>query len=176
MTRRNWLLGALTAAGATALGAWLSYQRTAPGAVDPGAGDAVFSLTFPDVDGKPQPLARWRGQILVLNFWATWCPPCVEEMPVLQAVRDAYQPKGIEIVGIAIDNAEKVRSFRDKMGLTLPLLVAGAGGSELGRSLGNLSGALPYTVLLDRSGQVTQRKLGQIHAPELRSWLDVRID
>jgi peroxiredoxin len=97
-------------------------------------------------------------------------------MPVLQAVRDAYQPKGVEIVGIAIDNAEKVRSFRDKMSLTLPLLVAGAGGSALGKSLGNLSGALPYTVLIDRSGGVAQRKLGQIHAPELRAWLDAQLD
>lgn len=176
MTRRHWLLGALTAVGAAGLGAWVSHRRLQPSMAVTDVADAVFAQTFPDPDGTPQPLTRWRGQLLVLNFWATWCPPCVEEMPVLQAVRTAYRSKGVEIVGIAIDNAEKVRSFRDKMSLTLPLLVAGAGGADLGRLLGNLSGALPYTALIDRSGQVVQRKLGQIHAPELRAWLDAQLD
>ncbi len=176
MSRRQWVLGGLTAIGATALGAWFSHRRNSPSPAADGAADIVFAQTFPDADGTPRPMSQWRGQILVLNFWATWCPPCVEEMPVLQAVRDAYRSKGVEIVGIAIDNAEKVRSFRDKMSLTLPLLVAGVGGSELGRSLGNLSGALPYTALINRSGQVAQRKLGQIHAPELQAWLDAQLD
>jgi peroxiredoxin len=176
MTRRQWLLGGLTAVGAASLGAWFSHRRSSPAPAVAGAADIVFAQTFPDSDGTPRPMSQWRGQILVLNFWATWCPPCVEEMPVLQAARDAYQSKGVEIVGIAIDNAEKVRSFRDKMSLTLPLLVAGAGGTALGKSLGNLSGALPYTVLIDRSGGVAQRKLGQIHAPELRAWLDAQLD
>jgi thiol-disulfide isomerase/thioredoxin len=120
-------------------------------------------------------MAQWRGKLLVVNFWATWCAPCVEEMPDLERVRRAYLDRNVEIVGLGIDNAAKIRTFRDELKLTLPLLVAGAGGSELGRLLGNLAGALPYTVLIDPSGRVVQRKLGQIKPAELQQWLDAHL-
>lgn len=175
MTRRQWLLAATAGLGAAGLGAWLSARRLAPAPVADEAAERLFATTFPDADGNPQPLAQWRGQILVVNFWATWCPPCVEEMPDLQAVRDAYHGRGVEIVGVGIDNAEKIRAFRDRMELRLPLLVAGAGGSDLGQALGNRTGALPYTALIDRQGRVAQRKLGQIKPAELRLWLDAQL-
>jgi peroxiredoxin len=96
-------------------------------------------------------------------------------MPDLQAVRDAYHGRGVEIIGVGIDNADKIRSFRDRLGLRLPLLVAGAGGSELGRALGNQAGVLPYTVLVDQAGRIAQRKIGQVKPAELRQWLDARL-
>jgi peroxiredoxin len=108
----------------------------------------------------------------VVNFWATWCPPCVDEMPDLQQVRDAYLDRGVEIIGIGIDNAAKIAAFRDQHRLTLPLLVAGAGGSELNRALGNTGGALPFTVLIGPDGRVRERHLGQIKPEQLRRWLD----
>lgn len=175
MTRRQWLLLGLTAVGAGGLGAWLSQRRVTPTAVADSAAAVLFAASFPDADGTMQPLSQWRGKLLVVNFWATWCPPCVEEMPDLQAARDAYRARGVEIIGIGIDNADKIRAFRDRMKLTLPLLVAGAGGSELGRTLGNPAGALPYTALIDRDGRVVQRKLGQIKPAELRAWLDAQL-
>jgi peroxiredoxin len=175
VSRRQWLLALLAGGGAAALGAWLSARRLAPAPVPDAAVEVFFAQTFPDADGTPQPLAQWRGRVLVVNFWATWCPPCVEEMPDLQAVRDEYRGRGVEVVGIGIDNAEKIRAFRDRMNLRLPLLVAGAGGSQMGQALGNLSGALPYTVLIDRDGRVAQRKLGQIKPAELRQWLDAQL-
>lgn len=175
MTRRQWLLIAATGLGAAALGAWLNTRRLTPAPAADAAAEQFFASSFPDPDGQPQALSQWRGQLLVVNFWATWCAPCVEEMPDLQAVRDAYRARGVEVVGLGIDNADKIRAFRDKLRISFPLLVAGAGGSELGRALGNPGGMLPYTVLIDRDGQVAQRKLGQIKPAELRQWLDARL-
>ena len=175
MNRRQWLSAALAGLAAAGLGAWLSARRLEPAPVADEAAATLFAQSFPDADGVTQPLAQWRGKLLVVNFWATWCPPCVEEMPDLQRIRDAYLDRGVEVIGIGIDSAEKIRAFRDRLQLGLPLLVAGAGGSELGQALGNRAGALPYTALVDRNGRIVQRKLGQIKPVELRSWLDAQL-
>lgn len=135
----------------------------------------LFEAVFDDADGVRQPLAQWRGTLLVVNFWATWCAPCVDEMPALNQVRNEYRRRGVEIVGVGIDSAEKIRAFRARLGLGLPLLVAGAGGSELARALGNVTGVLPYTVLVTRAGAVEQRHIGQIQPDELKAWLDARV-
>ena len=136
--------------------------------------DSFFSQTLEDLDGQPHSMNRWRGQLVVVNFWATWCAPCVEEMPALQSIHDEYAARGVVVVGLGIDSPTALRSFRDQHRLTLPLYAAGATGGELGRALGNTSGALPYTVLLDAEGRIVQARLGQIRAPELRRWLDSR--
>jgi len=136
---------------------------------------ALFEHTFSDADGKPQALAQWKGRWLLVNFWATWCAPCVEEMPDLQRVHDEYRGGDLSVVGLAIDNPSAVKRFRDSLQLQLPLLIAGASGTELARQLGNTSGALPYTVLVDQSGTIVQSKLGQLRDPELRSWLSKHV-
>lgn len=175
MTRRQWLLFGLTGLAAAALGGWAATRRLAPTPVSDQAARQLFGQTLADPDGTPQALSQFFGRVLVVNFWATWCPPCVEEMPDLQAVRDAYRARGVEVIGIGIDSAEKIRVFRDRMNLSLPLFVAGMEGSELGRALGNRTGALPFTVLINPYGQVVQRKLGQIKPAELRAWLDAQL-
>jgi thiol-disulfide isomerase/thioredoxin len=158
-----------------ALGAGLAWRHTSPRESGSQATDSLFGLTFADADGNAQPVAQWRGKLLVVNFWATWCAPCVEEMPALQRVRDEYRTRGVEVIGIGIDQADKIREFRDRLGLSLPLLVAAAGGSELARELGNVAGVLPYTVLVAPNGAVEQRRVGQIQPAELKSWLDSRL-
>jgi peroxiredoxin len=90
-------------------------------------------------------------------------------------VAQEYDRRGVTVVGVAIDSAKAVASFREQHGITLPLLVAGAGGSELGRLLGNQAGALPYTVLIDRKGRIVQSRMGQIDAAQLRLWLDAQL-
>ena len=172
MNRRGGLIVVATGLVAAALGLSLNWWRTQPDAVASDATAALFAATFADADGAPQPLAQWRGRALVVNFWATWCPPCVEEMPDLQKVRDEFREKGVEVIGVGIDSAAKIAAFRDKYRLTLPLLVAGAGGSDLYRALGNTSGVLPYTVLIDANGRVRERHVGQIKPDQLRRWLD----
>ncbi|MEP6608772.1 MAG: TlpA disulfide reductase family protein, partial [Burkholderiaceae bacterium] len=133
---------------------------------------ALFTHSFNDTEGRPQAISQWKGGWLVVNFWATWCAPCVEEMPDLQRVQNEYIGRGVTIVGLAIDNATAVKRFRDELKLQLPLLIASAAGTDLARELGNASGALPYTVLVDPAGHVVRSKLGQVRAAELRVWLD----
>ena len=85
----------------------------------------LLALTLPDPAGKPQPLAQWRGKVLVINFWATWCDPCREEIPGLIRLREKYAGKNIEVVGIALDSASKVRQFADSVKITYPLVIGG---------------------------------------------------
>jgi thiol-disulfide isomerase/thioredoxin len=173
MSGRRSLLG-LAAAGLVAALAGVAVSRWSSrgGAQSAAAAQALFSAVLPDATGAPQPLSQWRGRPLVVNFWATWCAPCVEEMPDLQRIRGEYRSRGVEVIGIGIDSAARIRAFRDQHGIAFPLLVAGVEGSELGRQLGNTEGALPYTVLFDPEGRLVRRKLGQIRPAELRRWLD----
>jgi peroxiredoxin len=166
---------AVVALMAAVAGAGVAWWRTGGQTPPPQAAGELFALSLPDANGAPQPLAQWRGRPLVVNFWATWCAPCVEEMPDLQRVRDEYRARGVEVVGLGIDSAEKIRAFRDEHRLTLPLLVAGSQGTEVGRTLGNTAGVLPYTVLIAADGRVVQRKVGQIRPAELRRWLDAQL-
>jgi peroxiredoxin len=174
VSRRTGLVFLATGLVAAGVGATLHWWRTQPKSAAE-ASAPLFAATFPDADGRPQPLAQWRGRILVVNFWATWCPPCVEEMPNLQKVRDQFRQRGVEVIGIGIDGAAKIAEFRDRHGLSLPLLVAGAGGSELNRALGNSSGALPFTVLIGTDGRVRQRHLGQVRVEQLQRWIESAI-
>jgi thiol-disulfide isomerase/thioredoxin len=175
MNRRASLavLGA-TALAAGAAGGWFAWRRLddAPASL---SSTPLFALTYPDPEDREQALAQWRGRLLVVNFWATWCVPCIEEMPDLQRVRDEYRARNVEVLGIGIDSAAKIREFREKQRITFPLFVAGAGGSELARQLGNTAGALPYTVLVAPDGSVVQRRLGAIKPAELRRWLDTHL-
>jgi peroxiredoxin len=175
VTLRGRLLVALVAVVALAAGAGLAVRHLESVASAPAAVETLFTQIYDDADGNPQPLAQWRGQWLIVNFWATWCAPCVEEMPELERVHNDYRAQGVTVVGLAIDNPAAVRRFRDQLKLTLPLLVAGTGGTQIGRELGNPSGALPYTVLIDREGRVVQARLGRIREAELRAWLTARL-
>lgn len=144
-----------------------------PALLDPAGGDrdALRSASFEDLAGKRRALADWGGKILVVNFWATWCSPCLEEIPMLVAVRDRYTSFGVEFVGIAIDLASNVVEFTAKVRITYPVLVAHAGGLDLMRKLGNTAGGLPYTVIADRDGSAVKRRLGALKRPELEAVL-----
>ncbi len=171
MNRRGGLIIFATGAAAAALGLAVNWWRTEPTRAADDATASLFAATFTDADGAAQPLAQWRGRPLIVNFWATWCPPCVEEMPHLQQVRDEFRERGVEVIGLGIDSAAKIAAFRDKYRLTLPLLVAGAGGSELYRALGNTGSVLPFTVLIDAEGRVRERHAGQVSREQLHRWL-----
>jgi peroxiredoxin len=171
-TRRALVAGGAVAIAAAAAGAGGAILRLRSQERDAAATNALFALTLPDASGAPQALAQWKGRPLVVNFWAAWCAPCVEEMPDLQRVRDEYRARGFEVIGVGIDSAARIRQFRDDHQITLPLLVAGADGSLVGDRLGNAAGVLPYTVLIGADGQVAERKIGRIRPDELRRWLD----
>jgi peroxiredoxin len=166
-----WLLIGVAAAVALAAG-FLVAERTgnpmtAP--ATPGAPDALLGITLPDASGKQEALGQWRGKVLVVNFWATWCTPCREEMPEFVTVQRELGGRGLQFVGIAIDEPAKVRQFADEIGLNYPSLIGGYGAIELSKSLGNKVGALPFTLILDRSGAVAHTQLGPLREAKLRS-------
>lgn len=169
MNRRRWLGIGVVALGFGGLGAWLASRRYALQGADSVAIDLLFKLELPDASGQPVALAALRGRPTLVNFWATWCPPCVEEMPELSRFDAEFHPRGLRIVGIGIDNAENIRQFSEKSSISYPLLVAGGNGLELIRRLGNTAGALPFSVLIDPDGRVAWRTLGRFDGAELRA-------
>lgn len=149
-------------------GAWFGSKRFATQPAQPEASAGFYNRTLPDARGDSVAMAKWKGRPLVLNFWATWCAPCVEEMPELTALQKEIQPKNIQILGIGIDNPASISAFAEKYQIAYPLYVAGIDGSELSRQLGNQAGGLPFTVLLDASGKVKKTYLGRLKMDELR--------
>ena len=134
-------------------------------------GSAVLAMVLPDVDGHEQALAQWRGKVVVVNFWATWCAPCREEMPQFVRVQARDGAKGVQFVGIAVDDAAKVRAFANEIGVNYPTLIGGYGAIELSRTLGNELSALPFTIVLDREGHVVHTQLGPLKAARLDALL-----
>jgi peroxiredoxin len=149
-------------------GAWLAWQGDQPAGPGDAALETFLGASWTDADGRPFDSAALRGRPLVLNFWATWCPPCVEEMPELDALSRELAPKGVQVVGIGIDSAAKIQQFSQKSGFSYPLLPAGASGAELTRAFGNASAALPYTVVIGRDGRIRERILGRFKLESLR--------
>jgi peroxiredoxin len=160
---------ALCAAVALAAGAVWSWRPTAPHP-EPAA-VSLFALSLPDADGVQRPLKAWQGKLLIVNFWATWCAPCVEEMPRLQKMADEFATRNVAVIGVGVDDADKIRKFRSEHQLRLPLLAAGFDGMELARQLGNPEPVLPYTALISPAGRIIEEHSGQIDEPELRRWL-----
>lgn len=167
MTRRFLLFLAVALVFGLA-GAWFGNRRFAAQPAQPEASASFYSRTLPDAGGNNVAMAKWKGQTLVLNFWATWCAPCVEEMPELTALQKEIAPRNIQILGIGIDNPASIGAFAEKYQIAYPLYVAGVDGSELSRQLGNQAGGLPFTVLLDASGKVRKTYLGRLKMDELR--------
>ena len=128
------------------------------------------TLQVKTLDGADYSLAAHRGKWVVVNFWATWCPPCVEELPLLDAFYRENSAKGWQVLGVAIDRVEAVQVFLRKTSVTFPVAMAGLGGTELGRTFGNQAGGLPFTVVLGADGTVAHRKMGQITHQDLATW------
>ncbi|MEY8689811.1 MAG: redoxin family protein [Leptothrix sp. (in: b-proteobacteria)] len=158
----------VTAAPTPATGAVLAVEA-APAASAALASD-LWSQRFDRPEGGELVMADLRGKPLLVNFWATWCPPCVREMPLLDQTAKAHAARGLQVVGLAIDGPTPVRDFLKKTPVSFPIGLAGFAGSELARTLGDASGGLPFTVLFNAQGEAVQHKLGETHADELKGW------
>jgi peroxiredoxin len=132
----------------------------------------LFSKSFPDENGKIQNLKQWQGKIIVLNFWATWCPPCREEMPELSQLNLKYQNKNVVVVGISTDDVPTVKKFTNETKVSYPLLAADMAGSDLAFSLGNDQDVLPYTVIIKPDGTVEKTFFGRLSMPKLEETLN----
>jgi thiol-disulfide isomerase/thioredoxin len=137
----------------------------------PAVESALWPLELATPAGGLLKMTSLRGKPLVLNFWATWCPPCVEELPLLSDFYQANAAKGWQVLGIAVDKPEPVRRFLAKSPVTFPVALADMRGLEISRSLGNLSGGLPFTVVLGMDGFVVHRKMGKVGPDDLQAWL-----
>jgi thiol-disulfide isomerase/thioredoxin len=129
----------------------------------------IFGARLTDVKGVVQPMEQWRGRVLVVNFWATWCAPCREEIPGFVKLQARHGSRGLTFVGIAIDQPEKVAEFAKEFGINYPLLVGGLESMELLREAGNRAGLLPYTLVIDRAGRLVSREPGGLKETRLES-------
>jgi thiol-disulfide isomerase/thioredoxin len=173
VNRRRALYAGVAAAAAVG-GAGLAWWRLQPHAMQAGAEQALWTQAFDTPDGARLALANYAGKPLLINFWATWCPPCVEELPMLNTFYRDNKANGWQVVGLAIDQPSSVRKFLARLPLDFPVGLAGLGGSELGRSLGNLTGGLPFTVVFSADGRVLHRKMGQVTSQDLQTWSALR--
>ena len=166
---RRWALAVAVGAAAGIAGATVAWRRFA--LEEPDTSD-LWQHQFSTPDGTPLAMASLKGRPLLVNFWATWCPPCVEEMPLLSRFYTQKKDNGWQMLGLAIDKVDLVQRFLARTPVSYPIAMAGPAGVELTRKLGNSAGGLPFTVVFDRKGEIQHRKLGQLHAADLDTWLN----
>ena len=119
-----------------------------------------------DIENKLRNIKEWDGKVVLVNFWATWCPPCKKEIPVFMELQKEYQDKGFQIVGIAIDDEEAVKDYADTMGMNYPIIAAELEAMDLSRRLGNRVNALPFSAFIDRNGKIALTKAGELTKAE----------
>ena len=130
---------------------------------------AFFANSWQTPDGKTVNTQDWQGKVLVVNFWASWCPPCVEEMPALDKLQQEFLQQNVLFVGIGIDSPSNIREFLSKTPVSYPIVIGGLEGSNLSKQLGNSQGALPYTIIINAKGKASYSKLGKISEDDIRS-------
>lgn len=178
----NWkamlLIGVLAFAGAisgTLLGRYVMEPRgpaLPPGTLVLEEGAKRPDAELPDLDGQLHRLSDFDGRPLLINFWATWCPPCIEELPLLDALHAERGEDGLQVLAIAVDDPEAVRGFLAELPVQMPVLLAQPGVVDLSTTLGNARSVLPYSVLIDAQGRIAKRHFGAFSEDSLRAWVD----
>ena len=166
-------IGLLAALAGVSL--WLAGRNANPPAIESGPVEAspaaIQTAPFADGDGNARTLAQFAGKVVVVNFWATWCTPCREEMPAFVKLQSRWQGRGVQFVGLAQDDPAKVAAFGRELGINYPLWLGGAEVMGLSRRLGNRLGVLPHTVVLDPQGRVIESRIGIFEESALDSRL-----
>lgn len=157
-------------AAAAGFGAYWWWHRAAPTetAVRP-------DLEFHGLDGKAHRLSEWNGKLLLLNFWATWCTPCLKEIPLLVEIQREHGPRGLQIVGIAMDDVEPVRAFAQRLQMNYPIMVGQGEIASAMDQLGDPFGAFPFSVLIAPDGRILDRRSGDLSREEIQEWLDAHL-
>jgi thiol-disulfide isomerase/thioredoxin len=172
--RRRAMLYLAVGSAAGLAGAGAAWLKWAPGNDSSGTSENLWGLTFDTPTGSTLAMQTLRGRPLLINFWATWCPPCVEELPLLDAFFKQNSAKSWQVIGLAIDQPSAVRNFLLRTPVSFPVGMAGLGGTELAKGLGNSQGGLPFTVILGASGKILQRRIGRVTEADLAQWALLR--
>lgn len=160
------LLVVVAAVAALIAGLWVQQISQTPVVAEDNP-PAQLDFSFPDSNDQPQSVSQWRGKILVINFWATWCGPCLKEIPEFIKLQQQYQDQGLQFVGIAIDDKESVQAYLKRIQINYPILIAGDAGSNLAHQLGNIINAVPFSVIVNQQGQIIHRQPGELSNEEL---------
>lgn len=136
------------------------------------ASAAIFAASLPDLEGKSQALKQWQGKILVLNFWAPWCPPCRAETPAFIKLQEKYRTREVVFVGIALDQKDKVQAFVDEVGVNYPILLGENDAAELAKAAGNRLGGLPFTAVFGKNGAIASTVSGEYKPEALENVLN----
>lgn len=172
MKRRNMLYGGAAAvAGLTGVSA--AWWRAGL-ADDTAAAESFWHLDIETPDGLTLQMSRFRGQKLLVNFWATWCPPCIEELPFLDNFYQKNKADNWQVLGLAVDQSSAVRTWLKARPLSFPVGMAGLGGARLSQTMGNTAGSLPFSVVFDSAGGILQRKVGKVSVQELSAWAQLK--
>lgn len=175
LSRTNWLILALAVLAAAA-GAYLDHRNRQPTAADIAADSSLIglrtpALSLPDLDGTPHRLSDYRGRRVLLNFWASWCRPCLEEMPALNQAQAKFGENAPIVVGIAMDEPAQVKAFLAAHPVNYPILIGQMGTPSTSQQLGNASQTLPYSVLIGADGRILATHAGALSALQLEQWL-----
>jgi thiol-disulfide isomerase/thioredoxin len=169
---REWLVIALVALAAGGGGYAFNVWRIGPDrAAAESASQTLLATRLPDLNNRPQGVEQWKGKVLVVNFWATWCAPCREEIPLFIKLQEKYAAQGLQFVGIAIDQPEKVRPYAVELGMNFPVLIGDVDTIDLAKKLGNRAGVLPYTLIVGRDGKIVATEIGAVKEAKLEPLL-----
>lgn len=168
--RRNWIIGGLGMAAGLA-GALVAWQKFEPHAVMDEAVQNFWTQSFEKPEGGNLSMQAFQGKPLLINFWATWCPPCIEELPLIDAFYNQNKSKSLQVIGLAVDQPSMVRRYLTQKPLSFPVGLAGFNGTELGRTLGNAQSVLPFSVIFDAKGRLLAQKAGKLDHSDLVAWL-----
>lgn len=168
---KKFILVAAAALLAGLAGFWLGYRLREPQTTAASAGAESVSFTLPDIHGKNRSIDDWHGKLRVINFWATWCPPCREEIPAFIKAQQLYGPRGLQIIGVAVDKPADVIRFYASEGMNYPVLLGEEDGLALMARYGDADGSLPYSLVIDGEGRVIATKLGAFRLSELEQRL-----
>ncbi len=172
INKRRFLQFGAVAVLAAATGVGFNAWRLSGAGAGEGAAEAVMAARLTDLQGQTQMLRQWRGKVLVVNFWATWCAPCREEIPAFVRLQKKYRAQGLQFVGIAIDRLDPVQAFVREFGINYPVLLGGIETVDLSRNAGNRVGALPFTLIFNRAGEIAATQVGEVKEAQLQGMIE----